>query len=391
MVRTKKGFTLIELLVVIAIIAILVALLLPAVQAAREAARRTECKNHLKQLGLALHNYHDANATFPSGWNSYNGASWGMFLLPFVEFKTIYNQVYFSFPMVSAVTNPGSTTINNQQQILLVLNLFKCPSSGDPSNVSNSRGNGATGTDYGNRTTLAAVSNYLGNSGTALADALTPQWPPAPGPPTVPFVQTPLDNGGVMFQDSRIRIQDISDGTSNTALTAEHYAQTCLNPNTNAFASAAANQCYGYWANVDNDTGAAPVQNTLGYYISGPEVAADVCFASFPPYGDTTTVTYPAGLGGATQTGPGMPVIGNYPQPSGINGSNNGVHSQATAAYGTSAGYGTIGDISSQHESGAQLGFADGSVKYINASIDATLLSYIVNRGDGQAISIPGQ
>jgi prepilin-type processing-associated H-X9-DG protein len=80
-----------------------------------------------------------------------------------------------------------------------------------------------------------------------------------------------------------------------------------------------------------------------------------------------------------------------YPQPSGINGSNNGVHSQATGSYNTALGYGTIGDISSQHEGGAQVGFADGSVRYLNASIDSTLLGYICNRIDLHPISVPGQ
>jgi prepilin-type N-terminal cleavage/methylation domain-containing protein len=395
MVRTKKGFTLIELLVVIAIIAILVALLLPAVQAAREAARRTECKNHMKQLGLALHNYHDANAVFPSGWNSWNGSSWGMQLLPFVEFKTIYNLVQFNAPMTAPV---GIGTATNQAQTMLILNLFKCPSSGDPSNTSQSRGGGtatlaAAATDYANRSALAATANYLGNAGTALCDASGPQ-PAFLITAGVYGVQTPLDNGGVMFQDSKVKISDIADGTSNTALTAEHYAQTCLNPTTNNYLSgtgAAPNQCYGYWANVDNDTGTAPVQTTTGYNMSGPEVAADVCFASFPVNAYNTSATYPAGLGGNTVTGPAMPVVGAYAQPSGINGSNAGLHSQAQGAYGTNQGYGTIGDISSQHEAGAQVGFADGSVKYLNASIDSTLLGNICNRSDGQAISVPGQ
>ena len=100
------GFTLIELLVVIAIIAILVALLLPAVQQAREAARRSSCKNNLKQLGLALHNYHDVHRVFPPaqlrGRNSSTGieygnaASWGAMLLPFIEQAPLYDQMNFS-------------------------------------------------------------------------------------------------------------------------------------------------------------------------------------------------------------------------------------------------------------------------------------------------------
>ncbi|MEZ6133148.1 MAG: DUF1559 domain-containing protein, partial [Planctomycetaceae bacterium] len=106
----KSGFTLIELLVVIAIIAILIALLLPAVQQAREAARRTECKNKLKQLGLAFHNYHDTHNTFPAALYSsgrYNSAAyfsgnntvknvtgWQM-ILPYMDQAALYNQFDF--------------------------------------------------------------------------------------------------------------------------------------------------------------------------------------------------------------------------------------------------------------------------------------------------------
>ena len=109
---SRRGFTLIELLVVIAIIAILIALLLPAVQQAREAARRTQCKNHLKQIGLALHNYHDAMLVFPFGGTvggdivaldntGNNGFGWRVFILPYVDQAPLYNQL-------AAPNNQGS-------------------------------------------------------------------------------------------------------------------------------------------------------------------------------------------------------------------------------------------------------------------------------------------
>src|SRR5690606_5643888 len=92
--RQAQGFTLIELLVVIAIIAVLIALLLPAVQQAREAARRTQCKNNLKQLGLALHNYHDVYNSFPMGTQTplTGASSWRFALLPYLDQAVVYNQ-----------------------------------------------------------------------------------------------------------------------------------------------------------------------------------------------------------------------------------------------------------------------------------------------------------
>ena len=128
--RMRRGFTLIELLVVIAIIAVLIALLLPAVQQAREAARRTTCRDHLKQLGLALHNYADAHQTLPPGYlyrpdtsssPTSNGAGfgWGAMSLPFLEQSSLYGQFNWNVPLHD---------VANQKARETRLAVFICPS-----------------------------------------------------------------------------------------------------------------------------------------------------------------------------------------------------------------------------------------------------------------------
>lgn len=146
----RKGFTLIELLVVIAIIGVLVALLLPAVQQAREAARRIQCKNNLKQMGLAFHNYENTFAQLPPTYialhNSilpgflgiagpYDDANihvWGEFILPFVDQSAIYNQLNFTAPYFSPINlsaaGLGNYTANNQLATGTPLSVFICPS-----------------------------------------------------------------------------------------------------------------------------------------------------------------------------------------------------------------------------------------------------------------------
>ncbi|RMF40892.1 MAG: DUF1559 domain-containing protein [Planctomycetota bacterium] len=184
------GFTLVELLVVIAIIGILVGLLLPAVQAAREAARRIQCANNLKQLGLALHNYHSAHRMFPAGhmetgWDgpSYRHQfSWLTYLLPYLEQSNVYNLIEFSKIDLrrSANENPAFMVAGSVD-----IPVFICPS--DPT--------GRVDPDW-------APTNYLGNQGITCSS------------------RGPRSNG-VFGHDSWTKIRDIIDGTSNTIASAE--------------------------------------------------------------------------------------------------------------------------------------------------------------------------
>ncbi len=204
-VRARHGFTLIELLVVIAIIAILIALLLPAVQQAREAARRTQCKNNLKQIGLALHNYESTHATIPSFY-SYGSANSGSYsvqaqLLPYMDQASLHNLIDFSLkPQIGCC--PGDV---NPPQVNLVktpLAVFLCPSDPGPATfeVKSGTTGGATGAIF-----TYAGTNYHINQGTALG--------------TNYDGRAPTD--GLVWTNSKVRFAHITDGMSNTAAFSE--------------------------------------------------------------------------------------------------------------------------------------------------------------------------
>jgi prepilin-type N-terminal cleavage/methylation domain-containing protein/prepilin-type processing-associated H-X9-DG protein len=209
----RSAFTLIELLVVIAIIAILIGLLVPAVQKVREAAARAQCQNNLKQIGLALHNYHDAKKRFPSGilvpiggaGGSINPptraprppipdqfGSWLTAILPYVEQQGLYNQIQtistnFSqreYSYCGSATSPGASVIST----------YLCPSDNVPETV----------IQYS--VYHFGVNSYFANAGTSA-------WPVA----TASF-------NGVMFYNSSVKITNITDGTSNTLLAGERYS-----------------------------------------------------------------------------------------------------------------------------------------------------------------------
>src|SRR5271165_6117532 len=202
---SQRAFTLIELLVVIAIIAVLIALLLPAVQAAREAARRIQCTNNLKQIGLALHNYHAANGSFPLGgtvaW-AYGGEQyWGVWsaqtlMLPYIEQGPLYNTANFSWAnQLDMGTQINSTTFNAN------IAAFLCPSDGLGGTSSSSVSNN---------------NNYFGSIGTTTyPSSQTGTGIFAPG--------ASAQGAGVAPIPARIAytIASVTDGTSNTVAFAE--------------------------------------------------------------------------------------------------------------------------------------------------------------------------
>lgn len=228
----RRAFTLIELLVVIAIIAILVALLLPAVQQAREAARRSSCKNNLKQLALGLHNYEATHRILPPGYlwldgtryttvanpgyplsnnsvDNHMGFAWGTMLLPFLEQSAVYDAFNFNLPCFDAANQAG------REQSLAI---FLCPS--DPYSEG----------QYVERDVNFACASYAGNWGPASGRSDTPgntnddvnlDDTPAPGSEAAGAVFKACK--GVLFRNSRIGFRDIVDGLSNTLALGERH------------------------------------------------------------------------------------------------------------------------------------------------------------------------
>ena len=192
----RRGFTLIELLVVIAIIAILLGLLLPAVQKVREAASRMKCSNNLKQIGLAMHNYHDSNGSFPPSYlasGAYSdgatdtapGWGWGAFILPYLEQDNLFRQLNLAQP------------VQNSPAIQTFLKAYACPSDSPPP--------AAFGVPdaFGNIVAQAAPSSYAACVGGDESDTVGPS------------------GLGIFYRNSRTRMTDISDGTNSTILVGE--------------------------------------------------------------------------------------------------------------------------------------------------------------------------
>ena len=209
----RRGFTLIELLVVIAIIGVLIGLLLPAVQSAREAARRAQCVNNLKQIGLAIHNYESVHGCFPAGYQSWAGngfrdsqtgdwgPGWGWLtaLMPMVEQGSIYNALNTNLPCWNA---------ENTSLVKTTVSVFLCPSAGNIDETV-----GVTDIDMNVwQGAVFARANYVHNVG--WNDVWT-------APATIDYEDPIRGANGVMFRNSRVRIPAITDGLSNTVAAGE--------------------------------------------------------------------------------------------------------------------------------------------------------------------------
>jgi prepilin-type N-terminal cleavage/methylation domain-containing protein/prepilin-type processing-associated H-X9-DG protein len=315
--RHRRGFTLIELLVVIAIIGILIALLLPAVQKVREAANRMSCTNNLKQVALALHNYHDARGSFPVGFHLAvnqggdlwtDGTTWWVETFPYFEQGNLSNRWDIDDYRNNLV---GGTRATAAQPVKVLL----CPSDPLPNPVFSYT---AIGPQNAWRNGYYGLSSYGGNAGRRSAG----------NPQTAPQIWD-----GILFGDSRIRITDVTDGTSTTLLLGERYHR---DPEFDRITQGTENgpiARLGIWAFV--------VSTAARNLTLSPPVPINYQVAPSVPLGDTLTIL------------------------------------NRVCAYG------------SAHPGGANFAFADGSVRFLSDQTDLSSLQALSTRAGGEAVAIP--
>ncbi len=338
--KSRRGFTLIELLVVIAIIAVLIALLLPAVQQAREAARRTQCKNNLKQLGLALHNYHDVSLVFPPGSRGgiagvpiCRAINWRTSVLPHLDQAPLYNRLDFAASSFCSDTGYGAAGPNT---ILYgtVVPAYVCPSSSFGAIV---LGDGGTGNPQ-----CPTCENYSGSAMQMHHYAGIAGATPDPAGSTNACYSGgsngTICGNGVLPTNEGNSLARLTDGSSNTIMVAEQSGSVGL---VRAYISA---NYTGGWGGARHTKTAATLAATADnvYYSVG-----------------VTTVKYPPNYLASTGTPPG----------------------DADGPYRTN----TI--LNSYHTGGIQVLLADGTVRFISDNIDIGTLRNLCVKADGQVVS----
>jgi len=352
--RTRRGFTLIELLVVIAIIAVLIALLLPAVQSAREAARRAQCVNNLKQIGLALHNYHSSVNSLPWGdgpwWIEWSAHT---LLLPYIEQGPIYNAINF------ADTQPlglGSFVINapvNTTAVYRTISGFLCPS--DQDRLTDPNGH----------------NNYMANSGSAPncdygGNAWAPSWNEAAAGPFI-YSSNGVDTGPPGFGGSSVSFANFTDGTSNTAAFSERVKAIGNN-----FGATTA----PFDAGIPTASLATPnaVPNNVE---STPQAYYQVCTVTppVPVNGNQDAANFSDdNISGAMWVS-GQPALTRY------------VHVMPPNKWSCRSGLQIAHVANSHHPGVVNVLFCDGSVKAIKSSINIPTWWALGSRSGGEVIS----
>ncbi len=336
--RRKRGFTLVELLVVIAIIGILVALLLPAVQAAREAARRMQCSNNLKQIGLALHNYHDINKSFPpgglAGQNWTWGLSWMPRILPFAEQTAGYDKMTWKGNHLGWAYSPAGTGgINGSAWENIKLQVFMCPSTPLETLV-----------NAGDR--IICRASYTGIAGATDGNGFVNgpyRWANCCDCCSPVVNQGIVSGGGTLVVQRGVSFGMIKDGTSNTMVVSE---------------------CSDFVYDAAYTKKSEQVNSVHGFLMGSPwpitiEQAVRDHWGGNPAAGlaarlfNCTTIRYPPNVVGVSWPGVGP-----------NDGQNNGIYSA--------------------HPSGVMATYADGSVTFLSNNVNMFALRILATRDDGQ-------
>jgi type II secretory pathway pseudopilin PulG len=344
--RNRKGLTALDVVVTIVILLVLAALLIPAgTRHVPEAARRSQCKNNLKQIGLALMNYHDVHKTFPPGWiagepeHASSGFGWGFHLLPFIDQAPLFKKFNSKLGLADSITDNAKLTSS-------ILTVYRCPSD--------------QGSDQGKSPWIAelGVTNYVGNFGVGI-------------PATFSVLE---DSGGrlvdsrclqgILGVNSRIRIRDVKDGMSNVILAgerrmSEHAGEWSVGRIEGNFNS--------YWAGIPNVNAVSPlaiVATSTGGLVERSFEEGATNNSSLTPVGnlkglDTDTGRKTLPYFGINHDGRGMPL---------------GDSDVVTAGF------------SSWHTGGAHVLMGDGPVRFISENIDPIVFTNLMRRSDGKTI-----